>query len=239
MSSMAKRSPFSRRTEEPIVLPPDLRKLGTLPFGPDERRELETWLGQAGWSRETMDSESLEGYLVALLIWPVDLPSGAWLPLIWGERGWKHPPKLTAPRDFERFVTLVCGLLQDLDRRLSDGTWLFIPALRLSAPRQRWRSQTPCRWASGFASALQQHAFGLKYRSMPARSAAEIMVRWSTLAPTTQTAVELSRAVRTLVMERPTRGPLGPLIPRQAIDWPGHAPGSITASVSASPSGRS
>lgn len=192
--------------------PPDFRKLGKIAFDTKERMELGAWLGEAGWPREAMDVEFLEGYLVALLVWPVDLPSGAWLPLIWGERGWKFPAKLADPQKFNRFVTLIAGILQELDSRLAAHTDRFFPTLQPSEIRQDWRPRTPCRWALGFVFSLQQHAYGLKYRSTAARQAAESIAHWASSPPAPKTAAELSRAVHTLLAERPTRGPLGPLI---------------------------
>ncbi len=65
-----------RVTPDP-ALPPDLRALGALPFTETQRDRLRNWLNEAGWPRGRMNFEMLEGYLVALLVWPVGLPSGA------------------------------------------------------------------------------------------------------------------------------------------------------------------
>ncbi|HKQ84546.1 MAG TPA: hypothetical protein VJS42_20275, partial [Steroidobacteraceae bacterium] len=47
--------------------------------------------------------------LTALLVWPVALQPGAWLPPIWNEEGWKvRPPIDTAPR-YGEFLELVLG----------------------------------------------------------------------------------------------------------------------------------
>lgn len=195
------------------VLPPDLRTLGTLSFAQQELDALRGWLGESGWPRGGMDIEMLEGYLVALLVWPVDLPSGAWLPVIWGERGWKVPAKLAAPDALEKFVALVSGFLQELDRRLSGDPSGFCAATGAVVLKRRGQRPEGCPWAVGFLSALQQHSQGLKYRSQAAKSAATAIAYCASRPATPQTGAELARAVFALAAERSSRGPLRSLEP--------------------------
>lgn len=228
---MSKRMPLTHRKDEVAVLPPDFRSFGSIPFDAKERMDLGAWLGEAGWPREAMNFETLEGYLVALLVWPVDLPSGAWLPLVWGERGWKRPAKLSAPKDLDRFVTLIGGFLQHLDSRLTAETGRFVPVLGPTETRQEWRPKAPCRWALGFMSALQRHAYGLKYRSTAARHAAESIAHWAFWASEPKTATEVSHAVHALVSERSSRGPLGPLVAHEFAEPMKRASGKVRASA--------
>ena len=68
----------------PLLLPPDLQALGSIVFTAQDFKILDTWLAEEGWPGERMDVAMLEGYLVALLVWPIQLAPGAWLPAIWG-----------------------------------------------------------------------------------------------------------------------------------------------------------
>ncbi len=83
----------------PLLLPPNLRSFGSVAFTAHDFRVLDAWLAEEGWPAEHMDAAMLEGYLVALLVWPIQLSPGAWLPAIWGIRGWKVAAKIATPRN--------------------------------------------------------------------------------------------------------------------------------------------
>src|SRR6201996_6085547 len=103
----------------PQLRPPDLQALGSIAFTATDFATLDAWLAEEGWPAEHMDAAMLEGYLVALLVWPIQLSPGAWLPAIWGIRGWKVAAKIATRESYDRFVALVIGLLQELERRLA------------------------------------------------------------------------------------------------------------------------
>jgi len=71
--------------------------------------KLDAWLAEEGWPANRMDAAMLEGYLVALLTWPIELPPGAWLPSVWGIRGWKVAAKIATPDAYAAFLALVVG----------------------------------------------------------------------------------------------------------------------------------
>jgi yecA family protein len=196
-------------------MPPDLRELGALPFTPLDRETLRSWLAEGGWPRGQMDLAMLEGYLIALLVWPVGVMPGAWLPPIWGERGgWRVPAKITEPDTYVRFTRVVVGFLQELDRGLSASPPHFVPTLTEVAPSLRARAAPGISWAQGFLRALQQNLQGLTWRSTTARSAVESIARYASHATSSAEtdptiAADLTAAVLTLAAERPTRGPLG------------------------------
>jgi yecA family protein len=205
------RSAYSKsRTVVDPVLPPELRRLGALPFASQHRETLRSWLSETGWPRDSMDMEMLEGYLIALLVWPIDLPPGAWLPPIWGESGWKVPAKLADPTALGRFVALIGGFLQQLDRELTQ-TPHFAAAVRLPESRMRGQPPARCDWALGFLSALKQHSDGLKYRTSTVKAASAVIAYCASMPATRSTGFELSQAVLLLAAERSSRGPLGPL----------------------------
>lgn len=205
-----RRAVAKRPAEAASVLPPDLRTLGEQPFNPPEQAALREWLDEGGWPRGTMDFHTLEGYLVGLLVWPVDLPPGAWLPPVWGERGWKVPAKLAGPQQLEKLVQLVSGFLQELDRRLSIYPQPYEPAIAAPVTKRRGERPDVCTWAAGFLEALEQHtnAQGLKYRSAAVKAAAMNIARCASLPPASGTSAELARAVAVFAMERTSRGPL-------------------------------
>jgi yecA family protein len=163
-----------------------------------------------------MDIAMIEGYLVALLVWPVAVPPGAWLPPIWGERGWKVPEKLASPDAYARFTALIVGFLQELDRGLSAHPPCFAPTLTAIESPSPGRTPPGSSWAQGFLQALQQGLQGLAWRSSAARAAVARIARHASLAaPAAQmnaaVTEDLTSAVLTLAGERSNRGPLGAL----------------------------
>jgi hypothetical protein len=78
----------------PLFLPPNLHAVGPLAFTDEDFAALDAWLAQPDWPAEHMDVAMLEGYLVALLVWPIELAPGAWLPRVWGIHGWKVAAKI-------------------------------------------------------------------------------------------------------------------------------------------------
>ena len=225
---------------EPTLLPPNLRALGVLSFTQGDRETLSAWLAEGGWPRDRMDIATLEGYLVALLVWPVGVSSGAWLPPVWGERGWKVPAKMGSADAYAKFIGLVLGFLQELDRGLSASRPYLRPTLSKPESAQRRRSPPGICWAQGFLRGLQQSTQGLDGRSPAARSAVARIARYASFAaaPTgadSAIAADLTSAVLTLAAERPSRGPLGALEARS----PDHvAPAAILRAASGTASRR-
>src|ERR1700722_16046517 len=97
-----------------VLLPPNLCTAEPILFTSTEFGTLDAWLAEEGWPDERMDVATLEGYLVALLVWPIELAPGAWLPSIWGVRGWKVAAKIDTAEMYDRFIALVTGLFQGL-----------------------------------------------------------------------------------------------------------------------------
>ena len=205
------------RAGPPAFQPPNLGASGALHFTLEDREVLSAWLGEDGWPRGSMDMAMLEGYLVALLTWPVRVHPGAWLPPIWGQTGWKVPAKIGSQGDYDQFIDLVVGFLEDLDRGLCASPPRFVPVLPARTPRPEHQSMPGvCCWAQGFLKALQLSAQGLGDRSDSARSAVIRIARWASTVTTPSESVvceDLTSAVLTLAGERSSRGPLGALPP--------------------------
>jgi yecA family protein len=186
--------------------------LGAVAFAPEDRKTLSAWLAQDGWTRGTMDIIVLEGYLVALLTWPVRVNPGAWLPPIWGQTGWKVPAKLDSPSAYTKFIELVVGFLEHLDRGLCASPPHFIPAFPAPNPSLSRQTAPETSWAQGFLKGLQLSAEGLGCRSDSARSAVIHLARYASsvaTAPRVAVTREITSAVVTLAAERSSRGPLG------------------------------
>jgi yecA family protein len=199
-----------------VLLPPNLCTLEPILFTSKEFGVLDAWLAEEGWPDERMDIATLEGYLVALLVWPIELAPGAWLPSIWGVRGWKVAAKIGTAEMYGRFIALVTGLLQELERRLTitpcRRTFVLADDARnVSSPYFAGSA-----WSTGFMTALYQNSAGLQSRSIASRSAVESIASYASLRsqqPSAMPAVAgaLSAAIAVLVEERASRGPLGPL----------------------------
>jgi yecA family protein len=211
MSSLFKR--YRSAAPDPgAFMPPNLLTFGEAPFGDAQRARLTAWLREAGWPRGHMEIAELEGYLVALIAWPVGISSGAWLPRIWGDPGWRVPLKIAARSQFEEFVPLVVGFMQHLDRELSAQPARFESSV-LRSLRERQHVETLHGWGRGFMTALTLGSQGLKGRSASAGAAVHIIATsTASSAPFRPRTVEdIESAVLSLMGQRGSRGPLGPL----------------------------
>jgi yecA family protein len=200
-------------------MPPDLRTFGVAPFGDQQRARLTAWLSEAAWPREHMNIAELEGYLVALIVWPVGISAGAWLPPIWGERGWKVPGKLAGRTQYDEFVALIIGFMRDLDRRLSLRPAGF-ESSALDVPVGPARNGALHAWGKGFMTALTLGSQGFQSRSASAGAAVRVVAA-NTRASATfgpKAVEEVFSAVLALVEERSSRGPLGALETTILID---------------------
>jgi yecA family protein len=216
MTSKARYTSRYVRVAPAELMPPNLHDMGSLPFTAHSFAELDAWLAEDGWPPEHMDAATLEGYLVALLAWPIELSAGAWLPPIWGIRGWKVAAKIATRETYDRFLLLVIGFLQDLERRLTASPPLPSFVLDHQAPIRSAHYFAGAAWATGFMIGLHENSAGLGSRSANARSAVEGIARFASLrsakaAAMPSVAAELNAEIAKLMAERPTRLELGPL----------------------------
>jgi len=216
MTSKARYTSRYARATPAVLMPPHLPDMGSLLFTASSFAELDAWLAEDGWPPEHMDAAMLEGYLVALLVWPIELSAGAWLPPIWGIRGWKVAAKIATTDTYNRFLVLVIGLLQDLERRLTALPPLCSYVLDPRTPIVSASYFAGSAWATGFMIALRDNSSGLSSRSAGARLAVEGIARFASLRSTkaaamTSVSAQLSAQVATLMNERLSRTELGPL----------------------------
>lgn len=208
MSSLSRRYRLAQ-SEVAELLPPNLASMGDVLFGVPQRARLTAWLSEAGWPREHMGIPELEGYLVALIVWPVDIPSGAWLPPIWGERGWKIPPQIATTSRYEEFLALIVGFMRKLDSDVCGQTLFESSALRGLLGRERVVATR--RWGSGFTKALSLGSQGLKWRDASARAAVRMIANSSSDSGSISSGAPslVFKAVASLAEQRSSRGPLG------------------------------
>jgi yecA family protein len=191
----------------PLLLPPNVQALGTLPFSAQHLAELDAWLAEEGWPPDRMDVAMLEGYLAALLVWPIKLSPGAWLPQIWGIRGWKVAAKIATEEKYNRFIELVMGMLQDLERRLLASPPLQTAVLAEGTPYLSGKYFVGAAWATGFMIALHENSTGLAMRSAGVRTAVEDIAqhasrRSSVPGALPPVAIALRRALLVILAER-------------------------------------
>jgi yecA family protein len=212
-----------RYSEAPALVPPTLDKVGQQPFTSRELESLAQWLHEPVWPRGTLNIYGLEGYLTALLVWPVSVQPGAWLPPIWNEAGWRVRPPIDASSQYEMFLELIVGFLRTIDRGLLQTPPVVESTLGSKFIHDTSDIKTRGRhWAQGFGRAL---SLGVQSRTAPAPSAREavhIIAAHAADQPyfsefeTQRIQIALSEAVFTLAGTRGSRGPLG-AFPRQSV----------------------
>lgn len=209
---------YSGREETPALLPPKVSEIGHQTFASPEQESLARWLREPAWPRGTLNIYALEGYLTALLVWPVALQPGAWLPPIWNEEGWKvRPPIDTAPR-YGEFLELVLGYLRKLDQGLLQTPSLFEPSLHLPFNHDDLNLEGRAQhWAQGFGRGIGQGVQARATLTPDARNAVRMIAAYATGEPCFSKAgmrhvnINLAHAVLTLADTRISRGPLGVL----------------------------
>jgi yecA family protein len=207
------------------IRPPNIATMDPISFIDKDHEELTQWLAEPGWPRGTMGISTLEGYLTALIAWPFSLSSGAWLPRVWNDGGWRIPPIIDDAVSFERFLILITGYMQSLDRAISADPPSFTPTL-LAESRIAGRRVAPeVAWSAGFRAAMEMGAFGALWISPAVRSAVDMIAR-QTMRPaggvSGQAGRELAQSVLVLAGARSSRGPLGALPLRPRCEGPRH-----------------
>jgi hypothetical protein len=214
---MMRWSRSNRYVEAPTLLPPKLSEFGLQPFTSSERELLARMLCEPAWPRDTLNIYSLEGYLTALLVWPVALQPGAWLPPIWNEASWRVRPPVDTEDRYGAFIELIVGFLRTIDQGLLQTPAIFEPVLHVPFNDGLDMMQRSQCWAHGFGRGLRQ---GVHARVAPTPVAREAVNEIASYA-STQAHLStggarhvdnvLSKAVLALASTRTSRGPLGPL----------------------------
>jgi yecA family protein len=203
------------------VLAPNIEEFGHRPFTEQDLQSLAQRLQDPQWPRETLNIYGLEGFLTALLVLPLGLRPGAWLPLIWKETGWKIPLVLQGADQFREFIESIVGFMRAIDSGLLATPLQFNSAVDTFAGSQRPKTHNAHQdWARGFGLAVSQSNFlkipldSMTHRTLYviARHANPPSVAIQQCDRTSSST--LQQAVLLLAEGRTSRGPLGPLPPR-------------------------
>jgi hypothetical protein len=208
----------ARYKESESALVPDLEELGHGPFTEDDLKALAQRLQDPRWTRGTRNIYGLEGLLTALLVLPLGLRLGAWLPLIWNEGGWKVPAALQGVENSREFLDLTIGFMRFLDRGFCATPARYVSVVDTLASRYGVKPPHAQKaWAQGFGLAVSE----VRYLDIPLDPAAQnsllsiAMLAHPSSGPAVgrQTSREtLHQAVLSLVRHRTSRGALEPLL---------------------------
>jgi yecA family protein len=202
---------------KPVLLPPKLSELGPQPFTAIERESLARLMREPAWPRGTLNIYGLEGYLTALLVWPVALQAGAWLPPIWNEQSWRVRPPIDTEDRYGEFLELVVGFLRTIDQGLLQSPRVFDHCLHVEADADL--SARAHSWVEGFGRGLRQSA---QARVSPDERTREAIGHIASLAEASRDTAQrahivLTEAVLALASTRASRGPLGALPKRVVV----------------------
>jgi hypothetical protein len=207
----------ARQAESAAALVPDIDGCGLGPFTGEDLQALAQRLQDPRWTRGTRNIYGLEGLLTALLVLPLGLRLGAWLPLIWNEGGWKVPVALRGAENSREFLDLTIGFLRHLDAGFSESPPRFTSVVDTLAGRYGVKPAHALRaWSQGFGLAVSE----VRYLDIPLDPAAQnsllaiAMLLHPSAGPVTpgqKSRETLKQAVLSLVRSRTSRGPLGPL----------------------------
>ncbi len=180
------------------------------------------WTKHAEWPKGVLNIYELEGLLLSLLVLPLALKPGVWLPYLWNDRGWRVPDFLRVDQRFQVFIGLVIGFMRAHDARLSERPPKFLSVLdaeEFYTPGDDLRSRIR-NWARGFGLLIDQS------ENFKVRPNLEVRRLLFTIAMHGKPAaggdygerdmfLSLGEAVLKLALMRTTRGPLGLLRKRK------------------------
>lgn len=213
------KSRYSGHRETPDLLPPRLSELGHQPFTSIERESLARLMREPTWPQGTLNIYGLEGYLTALLVWPVALLPGAWLPPIWNEKSWRVRPPIDTADRYGEFLELVAGFLRTIDQGLLQSPPIFDHCLLRTKPDVGPADMNAYAhsWAEGFGRGLRQSAQAQVSPDPGTRAAVRQIASFATGQVGVSrdgaqgAGILLTEAVLALASTRVSRGPLGAL----------------------------
>jgi yecA family protein len=145
----------SRSAKSTEIVAPQVAPLGHRPFTKRELDSLARWLQDPVWPVGSMNIYTLEGYLTALLVMPLGLRTGIWMPPIWNENGWNIPLALQVREKHQEFMELLIGYMRSINTGLIASLPKFDTVLESTT---RWSSRPVSTsvgdWVNGFGKAL-------------------------------------------------------------------------------------
>jgi hypothetical protein len=207
---------------QPEMLVPNLDKFGHREFTHQSLQSLTQGLQDPRWPRGTLNIFALEGLIAALLVLPLGLGPGLWLPLMWNESGWRVPPVLRQGEHFNSFIELVMGWVRSIDQGLLMTPPRFTSVLDgLGEEPHPTVNRARQDWAHGFGLALKvcDH-IRIPSGSSVHRALCSIAAHSHTAVTSRQgylTPPSIQRTVLLLAEARTSRGPLGRLLKVKAV----------------------
>jgi yecA family protein len=149
------RASRSSRSAKPEILAPQIASLGHRPFTKRDLDSLARWLQDPVWPIGSMNIYTLEGYLTALLVMPLGLRTGIWMPSIWNANGWNIPLALQVREKHHEFTELLIGYMRSINAGLIASPPKFDTVLESTT---KWSSRPVSAsigdWVTGFGKAL-------------------------------------------------------------------------------------
>lgn len=121
------------------------------PLGDPDIAELDELLARIPAPFEPMDACAVDGYLCGVLLQPVTISSGAWLPLVFDLDGRAVPQDATTARIRSLVLQRHAELQRAISQRQWFDPWIFEADEPGTAPAQ---AQLP--WVAGFAAAQER-----------------------------------------------------------------------------------
>jgi yecA family protein len=210
----ASRSSRSAKSNE--IVAPQIATLGHRPFTKRELDALARFLQESAWPVGSMNIYTLEGYLTALLVMPLGLRTGIWMPAIWNENGWNIPFALQDREKYHEFMELLIGYMRSIDAGLTASPPKFESVLSSTT---RWSSRPASLsaedWVKGFGKALHLCShLNLSDASVTAALhtiAAQANESIRVSKPIEKVNASIRQAVCVLAQARVSRGPLSEL----------------------------
>jgi len=197
---------------------PNIEEFGLQPIDEQDVARLAAELCSPAWPRGTMNIFTLEGLLTSLLILPVALRPGVWLPLVWKETGWRLPVTLQGGERFQMFLNLLVSLMRRIDDGLLRESPSFLTVLDKPALKQHTNSpQLPLAdWINGFGIPI---GLSENFKAKPDTVVNQTLFAIAMLGNPSAARIyqghkpppSLHEAVLTLASLRSSRGPLGAL----------------------------
>ena len=204
------------QANDPVAMP-DIGNYGHTPFLQADLRVLAERWQDPRWTRGARNIYGIEGLLTALLVLPLGLRPGTWLPLIWNDGDWKDPVALAGSDGVRGFFDLTIGFMRALDAGFCEKPPRFISVVDTLAAHYGVKTvHAQKAWAQGFGLAVSEgRNLDISFDPATQRSlvAIAMLINPSSgrMVPGQTPRVTLQQAVLTLAQSRLSRGPLEPL----------------------------
>ncbi|MEE9905715.1 MAG: UPF0149 family protein [Chlorobium sp.] len=125
------------------------------PVTADELGELEDFLLSGKVSQSAMDLDMLDGFFASLAAGPEPLPTGQWLPLVWGTDA-DSAPQFVSPDEMQRILSIIVRYKELVEAVLLRTPGTYLPLFsRCSFSEQSEERSAVENWARGFLVGIE------------------------------------------------------------------------------------